>query len=103
MCEVPSHDLKVSVDFVDIAAGLNASIVDHQLGIDDIERLPFYLFILSDELSVLCRGAEDELFVDDHLLLVAVEEEIVGAEVRMTASELFQVVCLEEGGLLLGL
>ena len=43
------------------------------------------------------------MLVDDHLLLVAVEEEKVRAEVGMPASELFQVVGLEEGGLLLRL
>lgn len=101
MCEIPSYDLKISIDLVNIAAGLNPSTFDHQLRIYYIERLPFYFFILSYELPVLSRGAEDELLVDDHLLLVAVEEEVVSAEVGMSASELLQVVGFEEGGLLL--
>lgn len=97
MCEIPSYDLKIGIDLVNIAAGLNASTLDQQFRVDDIERLPFYFFVLSYELPVLSRRSEDELLVDDHLLLVAVEEEVVSAEVGMSASELFQVVGFEEG------
>lgn len=97
MCEIPSYDLKIGIDLVNIAAGLNASTLDQQFRVDDIERLPFYFFVLSYELPVLSRRAEDELLVDDHLLLVTVEKEVVSAEVGMSATELFQVVGFEEG------
>lgn len=97
MCEIPSYDLKIGIDLVNIAAGLNASTLDQQFRVDDIERLPFYFLVLSYELPVLSRRSEDELLVYDHLLLVAVEEEVVSAEVGMTATELFQVVGFEEG------
>lgn len=101
LCEIPSYYLKICIDLINIATGLNTSALDHQLRIYNIKWLSFYFFILSNELSVLGRGSEDELLVDDHLLLVAVEEEVVSAEVGMAASELFQVVGFEEGRLLL--